>query len=57
MPMFQNIKSNLEKQVNLLIIPNGEKWHYIAVKNTCIIKRNNFKTRGGILLLEFSSLF
>ena len=24
--------SNLEKQVILLMIPNGEKWHYLAVK-------------------------
>ena len=25
--------SNCEKQVVLLMIPNGEKWHYLAVKN------------------------
>ena len=25
--------SNFEKQVILLMIPNGEKWHYFAVKN------------------------
>ena len=24
---------NRKKQVNLLMIPNGEGWHYIAVKN------------------------
>ena len=29
--MFQNI-SNSEKQVILLMIPDGEGWHYLAVK-------------------------
>ena len=34
--------SNYEKQVILLMIPNGEKWHYLTVKKTIsIIKRNN----------------
>ena len=26
-------KSNFENQVILLIIPNGEGWHYLAVEN------------------------
>ena len=37
--------SNREKQVILLMIPNEEKWHYLAVKKTSsIIKRNSFPT-------------
>ena len=32
---------NREKQIVLLMIPNGERWHYIAVKFTYIIERNN----------------
>ena len=36
--------SNREKKNILLIISNGEKWHYLAVKkNFRIIKRNNIK--------------
>ena len=27
------LNSNSEKQVILLMIPNGEGWHYFAVKN------------------------
>ena len=26
-------KSDWEKQVILLMIPNGERWHYLALKN------------------------
>ena len=34
LPMFQNIKNwNRKKQVILLMIPNGEGWHYVTVKN------------------------
>ena len=37
-----NFNLNREKQVTLLMIPNGEKWHDLAVKETIsIIKRNN----------------
>ena len=37
--------SNCEKQIILLMITNGEVWHYLAVKKTIIIiNRNNFKT-------------
>ena len=33
---------NRENQVILLMITDGEKWHYLAVKNfICIILRNN----------------
>ena len=35
--------SSSEKQVIPLMIPNGEGWHYLAVKNTSIIERNNIK--------------
>ena len=31
--------SNREKQVILLIIPNGEKWHYLAVKKLSALLR------------------
>ena len=34
--------SNHEKQVILLMIPSGEKWHYPPVKKPIgLIKRNN----------------
>ena len=37
--------SNCEKQVILLMIPNGERWHYLEVKiNISNIDRNIFKT-------------
>ena len=32
-------KSNCEKQVILLIIPNGEGWHYLAVKKLSALLR------------------
>ena len=42
---LSKLNSNPEKQVILLMIPNGEGWHYFAVKKTIsIIKRNNVKT-------------
>ena len=31
--------SNREKQVNLLMIPNGEGWHYLAVKGLSALLR------------------
>ena len=31
--------SNHEKQVNLLMIPNGEGWHYLAVKELSALLR------------------
>ena len=30
--IYKNIYSNPEKQVILLMIPNEEKWHYLAIK-------------------------
>ena len=30
---FSKHNSNHKKQVILLMTPNGEKWHYLAVKN------------------------
>ena len=39
--------SNREKHVILLIIQNREGWHYLRTtkRTTCIIRRNNVKTR------------
>ena len=31
-PYISKHNSNREKQVTLLMISNGEKWHYLAVK-------------------------
>ena len=31
--------SSLEKQIILLMIPNGEKWHYLAVKKLSALLR------------------
>ena len=45
--------SNCEKQVIPLLIPNEEKWHYLAVKKTIIIiRRNNSKQHGGFYCLN-----
>ena len=33
LPTFPNITQIVKKLANLLMIPNGERWHYIAVKN------------------------
>ena len=52
--------SNHEKHylVILWIIPNGEGWYYLAVKETInIIKRNNSNKKWWFLLLELSSFF
>ena len=39
--IFQNIIQILKKKAILLMIPNREGWHYLAVKKTIsIIKRN-----------------
>ena len=50
-----NFKS--EKQVILLLIPNGEKWHYLAIKNINLIKRNIIKICREFLLFESCSVF
>ena len=41
-----SINSICEKQTIILMIPNVEKegWHYLVVKEICIITWNNFKT-------------
>ena len=36
--------SSGEKQVILLMIPNGEGWHYLAVKKIISIIKNNILT-------------
>ena len=41
--------SNLEKQTILLMIPNGEGWHYLAVKKLAALLR-------GITAKRFSGL-
>ena len=37
--MFQNITQILKKQVILLIIPTGEKWHFLTVKTLSALLR------------------
>ena len=46
---------NSEKQIIILMIPNGEGWHYLAVKIIFVINRNNVKTCWWFLLFELSS--
>ena len=43
---ISRINSICEKQIIILMIPNVEKegWHYLVVKEICIITWNNFKT-------------
>ena len=61
-PYLSKHNSNRDKQVILLMIPNGEgrkgksegQWHYLAVKKTItIIKRNNFKHHGNFYYLNW----
>ena len=48
--------SKCEKYVNLLMISNGEKWHYLAVKKAIgIVKRNYIKKYLQFLLFELFS--
>ena len=48
-------KSNHEKQVILLMISNGVKWHYLALKKIIrIIKNNNFQTSRWFLLPQLT---
>ena len=37
--MFQNIAQIVKKEVILLMIPNGEGWHYLSVKETSALLR------------------
>ena len=42
------VSKHNSKQVNLLMIPNGEKWHYLAVKKLSALLRGiTSKTNGG----------
>ena len=45
------------KQFILIMIPNWERWHYIAVERLSALKRNNFKTRRCLLFSELPSFF
>ena len=52
---IKNLKhnSNHEKQVILLMIPNGKGWHYIAVKQLPALLRGMVsKHHGGIYCLN-----
>ena len=40
--MFQNITQVVKNKL-FFNVPNGEGWHFIVGKNTCIIKGNNLK--------------
>ena len=45
--------SNHEKQVVLLMIPNGEWWHYLAVKNlSALLKGITSKDNGNFSYLN-----
>ena len=45
--------SNREKQVNLLMILNGEGWHYIAVKILpALLRRKTSKNHGDFYCLN-----
>ena len=46
--MFQNISQN-EKKVILLMIPNREEWHYIAVKKLSVLLRGRTSKNNGDL--------
>ena len=37
--MFQNITQIVTKQVILLMSPNEEEWHYLAVKKLSVLLR------------------
>ena len=45
--------SNHEKQVILLMIPNGEKWHYLADKKlSALLRRISSKHQGDFYCLN-----
>ena len=46
--MFQNISQN-EKKVILIMIPNREGWHYIAVKKLSALLRGRTSKNNGDL--------
>ena len=41
------VSKHNSKQVNLLMIPNGEKWHYLAVKKLSALRGITSKNNGG----------
>ena len=45
--MFQKLNSNREKQVILLKIRNGERWHYLAVKKLSELLRGITSNYNG----------
>ena len=57
LPTFQNIIQSVKKEVILSMIPNGEKWYYLAVKNVCIIKSKIIKNNGNFYCLSCLHLF
>ena len=45
--------SNREKQVILLMIPNGEKWHYLAIKKlSALLREIKSKNNGDFYCLN-----
>ena len=49
--------SNREKQVILLMIPNGEKWQYLAVKKLSILLRGITKYHGDFYCMNCFQFF
>ena len=44
---FRKQNLNCEKQVILLMIPNGKKWHYLAVKSLSALLRGITSKNDG----------
>ena len=56
MLMFQN--TTCEKQVILLIIPNRERWHYLAeTKLSALLRAITSKHHGDLYCLNFLHSF
>ena len=50
--------SNREKQVILLMIPNGERWHYLAIKElSALLKSIAWKRVSDIYCLNYLHSF
>ena len=50
--------SNRDKQFILLIIPNGERWNYLAVKKiSALLREITSKHHGDFLMSQLPSLF
>ena len=52
---ISKLNSKSEKQAILLMITTTKRWYYLAVKNICVIKRNNIKTWWRFSLFELPS--